>query len=209
MVYSFFKAFATFLLKTCYGFKTFGKENMLPHGRAILVANHACWSDIAFLWQFLDNREFEVMAKDDLFRIPVVSWLIKKMHVFPVKRFGFDRESYNHAAEVLKAEKILVIFPEGRRSHDKEMKKFQPGAVRFALQYDAPVLPVGTFNSTKFLSSLPFVHKSGASLGEPIYLKRDTQGLITQEEIDKANNLVFSRVKELIESTKSKLFNGA
>ena len=63
------------------------------------------------------KRPVTFMAKEELFRVPVLSWIIKKLGAIPVKRGTGDRGAFRTAMRVLQEDKVLM-FPEGTRYRD-------------------------------------------------------------------------------------------
>ena len=62
-----------------------------PKEGALLCANHASgWDPIIIALNLPRDSRLTVMAKDSLFRIPLLGFLLKKLGIFPVKRGGND-----------------------------------------------------------------------------------------------------------------------
>jgi 1-acyl-sn-glycerol-3-phosphate acyltransferase len=86
------------------------------------------------------------MAKEELFRIPFLGWLIPKIGAFPVKRGGVSKESIQTALQYLADEKMLGIFPEGSRKATGSAKK---GAAMLALRSEAVIVPAAIIGNYK------------------------------------------------------------
>ncbi|MBI2955358.1 MAG: 1-acyl-sn-glycerol-3-phosphate acyltransferase [Chloroflexi bacterium] len=119
-----------------------GLENVPRDGTLIVVANHIGWLDPSMLGALL-GRDIRFMAKDELFRMPFVSWVVKGYGAFPVRRGERDRQALRVALEILKSGGVLGMFPEGTRSKNARLRAGHPGAAILALQAHAPILPVG------------------------------------------------------------------
>jgi 1-acyl-sn-glycerol-3-phosphate acyltransferase len=82
------------------------------------------------------------MAWDAIFKIPVLSWLIRRLRAFPVDIDGADARATREAVRILEAGEAVMIFPEGGRSLDGRLQPFKLGAFRMACSRGVPVLPV-------------------------------------------------------------------
>ena len=73
-----------------------GTEN-LGDEAAILCANHSsAWDPILLVLAMPQNFNVRIMAKKQLFSIPVVRWFLRNIGVFPVDRGNSDTVSYTH-----------------------------------------------------------------------------------------------------------------
>ena len=92
-----------------------GLEN-LPRNGALLIANHSSnWDPILLGTALPRDYRLRVMAKEELFRYPVVSWLIRVGGAFPVNRGGADIQAVKTAMQSIRDGQNLLIFPEGTR----------------------------------------------------------------------------------------------
>jgi len=84
------------------------------------------------------------LSKAELFRIPVLGWLMRLAGDIPVDR-GNPRsaaEAMVRCKEILKQKVSVIIFPEGTRSETDEMLPFKDGAFRLAIDAGVPILPL-------------------------------------------------------------------
>ncbi len=116
--------------------KVGGTENVPAQGRVILWGNHNSFLDVFMLFAHI-KRPMRFMAKAELFRIPVVSWVIRKCGAFPVNREESDLSAIRTSLSILKAEGALTIFQTGKRNSNEAKN----GAVYLALKAKAPILP--------------------------------------------------------------------
>ena len=153
MFYKFAKTLLTVLLKVFYRMEVKGGEHLPPEGPVVCVANHASLIDPIVVGCSL-KRQVSFLAKEELFRIPVLNWIIRALGAIPVKRGRGDRGAIRSALEVLKNRKVLGLFPEGTRYRDNTLHPLRPGAAMLALQTGACILPMlisGTYRM-RFLS---------------------------------------------------------
>ena len=109
-------------------------------GRNVVCANHNDWMDSVILWTKTEKPK--IMAKAELFRVPVWSHLIRAVGAFPIHRGQEDFKSIYHAVKMVEENNNLVIFPEGTRKAKLKKVKAKVGAVHIAISADADIIPV-------------------------------------------------------------------
>jgi 1-acyl-sn-glycerol-3-phosphate acyltransferase len=91
------------------------------------------------------------MAKKELFKNPLLGWIIRSGGSFPVNRGEGDAWALAQAGRVLDDGAILFMFPEGTRSKKKAaLKRGKVGAVKLALEYQVPIVPAAIWGTEKF-----------------------------------------------------------
>jgi 1-acyl-sn-glycerol-3-phosphate acyltransferase len=149
--YWFIRTWARLLLWTC-GVKTEvnGQENLPSEGPFIIMSTHNSHFDIPVLLKEVP-RQFRIVAKKVLFKIPIFGWILSAAGYVSVDR-GNKRQAFaslDKAAESVTAGMPLLIFPEGTRSPDGLLGRFKKGGFVLATKAKAPVIPVivaGTFS---------------------------------------------------------------
>lgn len=127
-----------------------GAENVPETGAYVYCSNHQSLVDILVLGAVLPG-DYKWAAKRSLMRIPFLGWHLRLAGHVPVDRGGGSKAAdqvIDRFVEVLQRGKPLLIFPEGTRTLDGELKSFKVGAFRAAVRGDAPIVPValdGTF----------------------------------------------------------------
>ncbi|MEA2455229.1 MAG: glycerol-3-phosphate dehydrogenase [Thermoleophilaceae bacterium] len=122
-----------------------GREH-IPAGGVILAANHRSFLD-PFAIGCCNPRPIYFVAKEELFRNPLVGWFLNCMGAFPVRRGKSDEESVETALALLERGQAVVIFPEGTRITSGSLGKPKRGVGRMALQSGAPVVPIAITGS--------------------------------------------------------------
>ena len=143
-----------------------GKEHVDFKRPYVVVSNHQSMVDIPLLC--LLPWEMKWVAKIELFRMPIVGWMMKMAGDIPV-----DRQRRGGTQALLRARTYLtqncpvMIFPEGTRSPDGVLRPFTDGAFRLAIKAQVPVLPVAIDGSFTCLQ------KKSWKFGEPqdIFIK--------------------------------------
>jgi 1-acyl-sn-glycerol-3-phosphate acyltransferase len=139
-----------FLVPFFGGVTVRGAENIPREGPVILAANHTTHMDPPYLSQVMD-RQLHMMAKEELFQVPVLGPYIRALAAFPVKRGTADRAALRVAVERLKQGHVLGIFPEGTRSLDGSLGEAEKGFALIARQTGAPIVPVAIWGTNQIL----------------------------------------------------------
>ena len=119
-----------------------GTEN-LEDGAALLCANHSsAWDPILLLVAMPQDFRVRVMAKKQLFSIPVVGWFLRNIGVFPVDRGNSDINAVKTAITSLRDNWNLLIFPEGTRVKTPGQVTPKSGAGMMAIRAGVKLVPV-------------------------------------------------------------------
>lgn len=137
-------------LGRCYPGWRFRVEGAWPEGvgPCVVVANHQSLLDIVMLCRM--PREMKWVAKEELFRIPWIGWLLRLTGDIAVRRGDPDSggEAIVRARAYLARGMSVMIFPEGTRSRDARLLPFKSGAFRLAIEAGVPVLPVAVWGTS-------------------------------------------------------------
>lgn len=124
-----------------------GGDRIPPVGTGVVVvANHISHLDpltfAHFLWD--NGRATRYLAKDSLFRIPVVGKLVAACGQIPVYRTGDAARAYRDAVKAVEAGECVAIYPEGTITRDPGLWPMvgKTGAARVALETGCEVLPM-------------------------------------------------------------------
>ncbi len=111
--------------------------------KCIIIANHTSTWDPVLINYIFPTKRISFMTASELFRYnKLFSAFLTRMGAFSVNRNNPNMDVLGVSSDILTANKILGIFPEGRRSLDGELLPFSPGVVMIALNCDAPILPI-------------------------------------------------------------------
>ncbi len=147
----------------------------IPHSGAVLVVgNHVGTVEPPLTGVFIPRLDVFYMAKSELFANPVLGWLFRQNHVFPVIRDSADRTALRHALEVLAGGHVLLVYPEGTRSWDGQLLgETHAGAGFIARHSGALVVPVASWGSERVIpkgSWMPRPADVELRIGEPFHL---------------------------------------
>jgi 1-acyl-sn-glycerol-3-phosphate acyltransferase len=110
------------------------------------------------------------MAKEELFKVPVLGRIIRSLDAFPVKRGEGDTEALRHTISQLEAGKTVLVFPEGTRGDGVSIQPVNRGVTMLARRTGATVVPVGIIGTHKVLpkgQSRWKRHKITVAFGRP------------------------------------------
>lgn len=191
--YRFFRMLFRTLFTAVFRWQVIGSQHIPKEGAVILCCNHISNWDPPLLGAGIE-RQVHFMAKDTLFKIPILSYFIKKFGAYPVKRGAGDKAAIRTTLEILKAGKVIGIFPEGTRSRTGELGPGMNGASLFALKSDAVVIPVAIIGPIKLFRPVKVVY------GKPIDLSALKAEKTGAETLRKATELIMSHIQDLLES---------
>ena len=146
--------------------KAIGKEN-IPDGAAIVCANHSSFIDpILMLLALGIDCPARVIAKAELFKVPILSAVIRKLGAISVDRGTLDVASTRATLGCLKNGEKVAIFPEGTRSAEDGMVAAKKGAIKLAEHANVPLLPV------YIPRKKPKFRKFAIVIGKPYYIEQ-------------------------------------
>ena len=134
-----------------------GLDN-LPEEPVVICANHSSnWDPILMILAMSQQTKLRIMAKEQLFRIPVVNAFIRKMGAFPVNRGHSDISAVRTSIQSLKAGFHLLIFPEGTRVRQPGKVSVKGGAAMIAIRSGVKMLPVFIGTTKKLFQRVPVI----------------------------------------------------
>jgi 1-acyl-sn-glycerol-3-phosphate acyltransferase len=179
------------IFRLTFGFlfrlKSSGQENIPDDGPLIFCCNHTSNMDPLIMGTPI-RRKVHYMAKEELFRIPVVGWLITQWGAFPVKRGGVSKESIKLAIQLLKNGKAMGIFPEGTRKNAGGMGK--KGAAMLALRSNAIVIPVAIVGEYKLFRPIHVIY------GKPVDLSEFAEG--GSDQLEPATDKIMAVIRQIV-----------
>jgi 1-acyl-sn-glycerol-3-phosphate acyltransferase len=158
LLYHLFKwSFVSPLLHAYFRGRVYGAEKVPQTGPLIVVSNHGSYFDPPILSCCL-RRPVAYMAKEELFRVPLLKQAIQAYGAYPVKRGAGDRGAIKAAMAALREGWVVGIFLEGTRTPDARILHPKLGAAMIAAKSRVPLLPVSLWGTEKILhkgSSVP------------------------------------------------------
>lgn len=147
-------------------------RDKIPAGTVLFLANHTSFIDPVPIVHALPKR-VAILAKESLFKIPVVGWAFRLAGFVPVKRSDRESaiESVELAAERLKAGTSFLAYPEGTRSYDGRLLPFKRGVFVMAIRSGVPIVPMVAIGVNRLMPKGTWKIKAGRVLvrfGDPI-----------------------------------------
>jgi len=165
-----------------------------PRRPYVVVSNHESFSDILLISHL--PWEMKWLSKAELFRIPIMGWMMWLVGDIPVKRgFGPSAvEAMARCRQALDSRVSVMIFPEGTRSKTAELLPFKDGAFRLAIEAGVPILPLAVSGTSTALRKhdwrfgksvaevrvLPPVETEGLQLADVPALKNRVRTMIIE-----------------------------
>jgi 1-acyl-sn-glycerol-3-phosphate acyltransferase len=114
----------------------------LPPGQgAVIVSNHRCPLDPAFIARLVDCMVHWMVAKEYVDN-PAIGWMFRLCQSIPVSRGGIDTAATKMAIRYAQSGGLVGLFPEGRINiSDELLLPGRPGAALIALKARVPVIP--------------------------------------------------------------------
>ena len=141
-LFSCFWAQLYFYVNPRWSLRVEGREHLPWKGAAVLVSNHESLGDILSLFGLY--RPFKWVSKASVFKVPFLGWNMTLNGYVPLVRG--DAASIAHMMALCRGWLTrgvpVLMFPEGTRSMDGEVKAFKDGAFRLAVEQRCPVIPI-------------------------------------------------------------------
>lgn len=158
-----------------------GLDRIPGGGACVYMSNHQSHFDVVALLLTLPGH-YAILAKRELFFIPIFGWALYLTGMIPVDRSRRDKAiaSIDRAAEKVRSGRRLLLFAEGTRSPDGRLLPFKKGGFHLAIRAGAPIIPVSITGSREVLPKGSLRIRPGSIrvvLGAPI----PTAGRKTEE----------------------------
>jgi 1-acyl-sn-glycerol-3-phosphate acyltransferase len=146
------------------------RERVPSSGPYVIAPVHR--SNLDFLLAAsLRSSRMRYIAKDSLWKIKPLGWVIEALGGFPVRRGTADREALRTCMQVIENGEPLVMFPEGTRQSGAKVGDVFDGPAYVAARTGVPLLPVGIGGSQQAMpKGAKWIrpHKVVLMVGEPI-----------------------------------------
>ena len=199
------------LVRSMFHLKVEGLEKLPKKGAYILVSNHVTNVDALavayFVYKFL-NRGPHFLAKEGLFRIPLIGRVLTAAGQIPVYRSTHRNDGPLRAAnQYLAAGHCIAIFPEGTLTRDPNLwpMRGRTGAVRLALETNVPVYAIAHWGTETILPTYDSKFRPNPAkavrilVGGEIDLAKYRKKQLSPAEVQEATELVMSKITELVE----------
>jgi 1-acyl-sn-glycerol-3-phosphate acyltransferase len=134
------------LFAVYFRWRVFNPERVPLTGPVILASNHASYIDPPLVGAGL-RRQISYLARDDIFRVPILAGILRSWAVVPVDRDGGTGRGLTQILHRLEQGAAVILFPEGTRSRHGELNPARSGIGLAVIKSSAPVLPVRVFGT--------------------------------------------------------------
>ena len=139
--YSFRALYATY-----FRWRVFHPERIPATGPVILASNHASFMDPPLIGAGI-RRRVNYLARNTLFKVPVVGAMMRSWRVVPVDREGGGAAGLKGIWDRLSDGGVILLFPEGTRTDTGRLRAAKSGVGLVVIKSTAPVVPVRVFGS--------------------------------------------------------------
>jgi 1-acyl-sn-glycerol-3-phosphate acyltransferase len=190
-----------------------GLDRIPRTGPALIACNHLSYFDpVSNSYAVLKaGRVPRFLAKNELFRVPVLGSFLRAHGQIPVVRGVGDQSPLQKARDALSDGEVVLIYPEGTvtKRPDHLPMQGKTGIVRLALEAEMPVIPMASWGSA------PIWQKSGkgslrpgrpiwSKVGDPIDLRARGAGSSDYGLAKKLTNDVMATLTSLVEDLRSR-----
>jgi len=158
------------LYRFYFRWRVFNPERVPLKGPVILASNHASYIDPPLVGAALP-RAINYLAREDLFRFPVIGWVLHRWQTVPVDREGGGARGLKAILDRLLAGGAIILFPEGTRSRNGRLQPARSGIGLTVIKSRAPVIPVrvfGTFEAYSRHMRVPRPRSIAVKFGRPM-----------------------------------------
>lgn len=168
-----------------------GVENIPKNGGFVICSNHKSNNDPPLIAVLLP-RQLKFLAKKELFKNKFIGVFLKSLGAISLNRGAADISAVKHCMSVLKKGYGLLVFPQGKRKKELELKDFHGGSALIAQRIGVPVVPAYISGEYK-----PF-HKIRLVFGKQITAEELTTIAETAENKEKAAAaLIYNSISNL------------
>lgn len=165
----------------------------LPKESFLMVGNHRSGLDPLLEMGVLRKFHLGFVAKQELFKIPVIGKVMHKCFCLSLNRSDAREglKTITQAAEIIKKQTASVgIYPEGTRNYGEELLPFKGGAFKIAQKAKCPIVVVSIRNSDLIMKHVPFRHTDVYIDIADVIFAESTAGQKSAEISSKVRNIL-------------------
>lgn len=195
MFYTFIRWVARIIVWVINGNTHYENKAALPQGPYVLVGPHRTWWDPIFFALAAAPRKFGFMAKEELFKNPILRWILVHANAFGVNRANPGPSVIKTPVKMLKNEDLgIIIFPSGTRYSNA----LKGGAILIAKLAKVPIVPAVYQGPLKF-SHLFLRKRVTVRFGEPIMPPTGKLTDAVTQELGEQMQLAFDQIDHAID----------
>lgn len=147
-----------------------GVERIPTVGGGLILSNHQSFLDPLLIGLPL-SRPVSYLARDTLFPVPIVGWILRHTYVMPINREAAGTASLRETLRRMEQGFLVGVFPEGTRSVDGSVGTLKPGFAALVRRSSLPVYPVGIAGANRAMGRNSLIlkpYRVCVVFGEPI-----------------------------------------
>ncbi len=129
-------------------------EKVPKQGPLVIYTNHVNILEIPIIYTRLQPRHVHGMLLAERWKIPILNFALDVTETIPLRRGEADIDAIRIGLNALEKGDMLVIAPEGTRSHDGVLQPAHPGVVLMALHSGVPLMPVAFYGAENYTQNL-------------------------------------------------------
>jgi len=188
-----------------------GAEKLPRTGPFVLAVNHHSEIDplivAVAVWRM--GRAPRFMAKESLFRIPVVGWALRSTGMVPVARTASSaaaRQTIETSRALVEHGRGVIVYPEGTLTRDPDLwpMRGKTGAVRLAVAGDIPLIPMAQWGAQQIMPRYgrlrlwPLRRRVTVAVGDPLDLSGYRPAGAQRDTLTHATTAVMDRIAQLL-----------
>ena len=196
IVWRLLKVFLTPFFRLWVRTHAIGTENLDDTQGGLLLLNHQSFLDPLAAGVHL-KRPISYLAREELFKVPVVGWILRKTYTVSVSQTAFRGSSIRGAVDHMHQGFLVGIFPEGERTSGP-VKKFNRGFLALVRRVDLPIYPVGIVGADALMPVGAAVIRPGkvtVVYGKPLN-KEERELLLTGQDDLELTEMMRQRVAD-------------
>lgn len=195
MFYRIIRPIMKLFYKCFYRVKIIGKENLIKKGKSIVICNHLGKADVLPVGALFKDKTI-FLSKKEWYDNKILGWVMLHLGSIPIDRDKPSITTIKQALQVLKEDKRLGIFPEGRRNFEtNELQEIKEGTAMFAVKGKALITPLIIYDRLKMFK------KNYLIVGKPIdlsnYYDKKFDGDVSKECTEIITNTMKSLQQDL------------
>jgi 1-acyl-sn-glycerol-3-phosphate acyltransferase len=139
--YGFLHLVCRLLATLFFQIRVSGREHVPREGGVMVLSNHQSHFDPVLIGLACDRR-LNYLARETLFGFAPFRWLIESLDAIPIDREGLGLAGLKETLRRLRRGELVLIFPEGTRTPDGQVRRLKPGFSSLAKRAGVPLLPV-------------------------------------------------------------------
>lgn len=198
LFWSFCQQVCRFVCTVGFSLKCYHQENVPLEGGVLLLSSHQSFLDPPFVACKLD-RAVVFLARSTLFK-GLLGKLIRALHAYPIERGKPNVSTMKKMINIVQSGRCLLMFPEGTRTADGDVKPLESGMALIVKKARVPVVPVaidGAFKVWPRHRKLPTTGRVRVMYGKPMMLHDlDSREIVERVEAEMRRMLAELRAMD-------------